>query len=249
MCQAPLEGSPHQGFGLAFLRRPLAYRAYAVSVAMYTARLVPLDNTMLMVQHMAIARIFASPMYALSPGIAAEFGAMGSRPPPRDLRPPAWAERLRAALCFPVLALGMRRADVAILADRCLAPGMGDWFQRNIMADLRIALHYAAGLPPKIQQHPDIQEHPEPQSAIVRMPAAEVGVGRLRDRVSRRKARLLGEAVHPSCRHRRQPLGRCVFVARPLQLRSPPSWWCAAACRPPRVSAEVHLRAALSVAP
>lgn len=64
------------------------------------------------------------------------------------------------------------------------------WLQHNITADLRVALHHAAGLPP------NIQEHPKPQSAIVRVLAAEAGAGTLRDLVARSIARLAADVAN-----------------------------------------------------
>lgn len=145
------------------------YTAYAMTVVMYIAQLLPLDPTMLLAEHMALARIFGAPMYALSPGIVTEVGALGCRHPPHDMRRLAWACRLRAVVRSADLALAVQRVDAAILEDRCLAPRMGDWIRQNVIADLRVALRHAAGLPQAIR------EHPKPQNAIFKMLAAEAG--------------------------------------------------------------------------
>lgn len=99
---------------------------------------------MLIAQHMAIAHRCATPTCALS-----------------------HRSRICATLRCPGLAFAEKRADDVILEARCLAPRTGDWLQHSTVADLRIALHHVAGPPP------NFQEHPKPQSATMRMLAAE----------------------------------------------------------------------------
>lgn len=142
-------------------------------MVMYTAQLqlVALGNTMLLAEHYAMVHIFATPMCAPSSGIAADVIAIGCRHASCGLQRRAWACRLRAALRCPGLTFAVQRADAPILEDQCPAPRVGEWLQRNIIADLCVALHHAAGAPP------NIHEHPKPQSPILRILAAEAGAG------------------------------------------------------------------------
>lgn len=119
---------------------PLAYNAYAMSIVTYTSQLLPLDGAMHLADHIALARVLASPMYAVSPGVMTDVGALGGKHAPQDMRRLAWVCRLRAVLRSPGLTLAVQRVDAATAEDRCLAPRIRDWLAANVIADLRTTM-------------------------------------------------------------------------------------------------------------
>lgn len=110
---------------------------------------------------------------------------------PCDLARVPWTSGLRAVLRFWGLALAANRADAAIQEDRCLVPHIRGWLRQEVIADFRVALHHAAGLPTRIR------DLAKPRAASVRMLADADGGARLQATVSRRMGSLSGEAFLP----------------------------------------------------
>lgn len=98
-----------KAFGLYFCGIPFEYNTFVVPVVGYTAKFFPLDESMRSAEHAAIARVFATPMDALTPPTrfsTSARSALGAF----HRTSPAWygragSERSSSALSLPWLSI------------------------------------------------------------------------------------------------------------------------------------------------
>lgn len=94
--------------------RPLHSVGVHLSVITDVVQLVPPDAPIYDDEHIALARVFAAPMQALSPQIATDVGALAAHTTPQDIRRVVWVCRLRVVVRHSELVLALHRLDAAI---------------------------------------------------------------------------------------------------------------------------------------